>query len=520
VSVPDDVLSGGPGKPVPAVVDVTDRALARARAAVPPGGPQRLTGRAADPEILAGAAPGTGGDADPVLRVQLDDPRLTALPRGSTAIRRRLLLTTLLAADAAGLAAGWAVPALAPDPRWHAVPPGAGAGLLLALAVPAWWAAIAGSGGYPARRRVASAASAGRFVAGALRFSAAALLVTALAWPDAARGVALAAPGALAAALLLRLLAERAVRAVLRWGRRRVLVVGSAPATASLLTRLSVARPPGLQVVGHCSWQRPGAAEVLRRRVAAAARASRAELVLVADPGALGEDGVRRLAWSLEGTGLGLLVATGLAGVAPARLQVQVAAGVPLLALDEPVLTGAPRVLKEVADRLGAAVLLLVLSPLLVLVAAGVTLADPGPAFFRQERVGRHGERFSMVRFRSLRVDAERWRPRVTTVGRLLRRSSLDELPQLINVLRGEMSLVGPRPPLPAEVECYQPEALRRLRVKPGITGLWQVSGRAGLDRRESVRLDLSYVDNWSAGLDARILCRTPFAVLSGRGAR
>jgi lipopolysaccharide/colanic/teichoic acid biosynthesis glycosyltransferase len=176
----------------------------------------------------------------------------------------------------------------------------------------------------------------------------------------------------------------------------------------------------------------------------------------------------------------------------------------------------------------------------LLAVAAAVRASGPGPVIFRQQRVGRHGERFVMLKFRSMCADAPTLRarleavndhragvlfkmrsdPRVTGVGRVLRRLSLDELPQLVNVLRGEMSLVGPRPALPSEVERYEPDVLRRLLVKPGLTGLWQVSGRSDLDWAETVRLDLGYVENWSLALDARILLHTVRAVVRGTGAR
>jgi exopolysaccharide biosynthesis polyprenyl glycosylphosphotransferase len=491
----------------------------------------------------------------PWLHVELD--RAGSPPRRSARVRHRVLLVGLMLADAAGLGVGWSVSVLSPDPRWRAAEPGGLAVTALLAAVPVWWAAIAGAGGYPARYRAPGTPGHGRFADGAVRFAATAMVVTALALPDSARGVALALPAALLTALVLRLSWVRLGDLAVGAGGRRVLVVGSAVAAASVVCRLSDNRSQ-LQVVGRCAWERIGGeegapavdgygvegADVIRRRVTAAARAARADLVLVADAAALPADGIRRLAWSLEGTGLGLLVATGLSDVATSRLRVHLAAGLPLLAVDEPALTGAPRVIKEVVDRVGAAVLLVLLAPLMLLVAAAVRLADPGPAVFRQERVGRHGQRFTMYTFRSMRVNAEGWRPaletlnddrsrgggatlftmrgdpRVTTLGRLLRRSSLDELPQLLNVLRGEMSLVGPRPPLLAEVERYQTQALRRLRVKPGLTGLWQVSGRADLDCDESLRLDLSYVENWSVGMDLRILARTPLAVMGGRGAR
>ena len=189
-------------------------------------------------------------------------------------------------------------------------------------------------------------------------------------------------------------------------------------------------------------------------------------------------------------------------------------------------------------DRGLAALALLVLAPALLVIASAVRLTSPGPALYRQERVGLNGESFTMLKFRSMVVDADRRLddlraenisdgllfkihndPRVTPVGRLLRRLSLDELPQLVNVLRGTMSLVGPRPPLPGEVARYDTQVNRRLLVKPGLTGLWQVSGRSDLPWEEAVRLDLRYVENWSLALDLLILWKTSRAVLSKSGA-
>jgi lipopolysaccharide/colanic/teichoic acid biosynthesis glycosyltransferase len=181
--------------------------------------------------------------------------------------------------------------------------------------------------------------------------------------------------------------------------------------------------------------------------------------------------------------------------------------------------------------------LLIVIAPLLLAIAIAVKI-DGGPVLFRQTRVGRHGRKFSMLKFRTMVVDAEqrlgelrtdnegagplfklKRDPRVTRVGAFLRRYSLDELPQLVNVLMGSMSLVGPRPPLPREVATYGRDAQRKLLVKPGLTGLWQISGRSDLSWEESVRLDLRYVENWNLALDALILCRTFGAVMGTRGA-
>jgi exopolysaccharide biosynthesis polyprenyl glycosylphosphotransferase len=191
-----------------------------------------------------------------------------------------------------------------------------------------------------------------------------------------------------------------------------------------------------------------------------------------------------------------------------------------------------------VFDRGSAALLLLALAPVFAVVALGVKVGSPGPVFFRQTRVGRDGRRFNMVKFRTMVVDAEQRRadlkhrneadgllfklrtdPRVTRTGRLLRRYSIDELPQILNVLRGEMSMVGPRPPLPDEVDLYEGHVNRRLLVKPGITGLWQVSGRSDLPWDEAVRLDLYYVDHWSPTMDITIMAKTFSAVLRGDGA-
>ncbi|MBE7188690.1 MAG: sugar transferase [Jatrophihabitans endophyticus] len=194
---------------------------------------------------------------------------------------------------------------------------------------------------------------------------------------------------------------------------------------------------------------------------------------------------------------------------------------------------------KSVADRVIALLALVVLAPVLLALALAIRLDSSGPALFRQRRVGRNGEMFTMLKFRSMRTGAEselstllgrnevdggvlfklRSDPRVTAVGRWLRRTSVDELPQLINVLTGSMSLVGPRPPLPDEVAAYPAPARRRLTVKPGLTGLWQVSGRSDLSWEDSLRLDLSYIDDWSLALDTAVLFKTFGAVLRAEGA-
>ncbi|MBM6402087.1 sugar transferase [Phycicoccus sonneratiae] len=260
--------------------------------------------------------------------------------------------------------------------------------------------------------------------------------------------------------------------------------------------------------------------------------------VAVASSPTISGHALRRLGWALEQRDVDLLVAPGVVEVAGPRLTMRRAAGLPMLHVERPVQSGWRYATKLLADRVLGATALLLLSPVLLTVALLVRRDSPGPAFFRQDRVGEGGHVFSMYKFRTMVVDAEarlaalaeqsegndvlfkmRRDPRITRIGEVLRRFSLDELPQLVNVVRGEMSLVGPRPPLAAEVDRYESDAVRRLRVRPGMTGLWQVSGRSDLSWMDSVRLDLWYVDNWSLALDGQILLRTVQAVVRGRGA-
>jgi len=258
---------------------------------------------------------------------------------------------------------------------------------------------------------------------------------------------------------------------------------------------------------------------------------------VVVGAGQLFGDSLRRLSWAIGRTQAELVVAPGIGDVLEPRLRVRPTAGLSLLHVQ----TANPRIrlfAKSVLDRILAGVLLLIASPVLLAAAIAVRLDDRGAAFFRQIRIGEGGVPFTIWKLRTMYADADERRlallastdrdgpmfkmrldPRITRVGRLLRRMSLDELPQLFNVVRGDMSLVGPRPPLPSEVETYHDAVTRRLLVRPGLTGLWQVSGRADLSWEESIHLDLRYVDNWSFAMDAQILWRTVRAVLGGKGA-
>lgn len=247
---------------------------------------------------------------------------------------------------------------------------------------------------------------------------------------------------------------------------------------------------------------------------------------------------LRELAWELEDTLAELVVAPALMEITGPRLHVSPVYGLTLLRVSQPTFSGGQWIIKAVIDRVSALFLLFLVAPVFLAVGLAIKLDSAGPVFFRQQRVGKAGELFWMLKFRSMAVDAEQRRgdldvineatgplfklrhdPRITRVGGFLRRYSLDELPQLINVLLGEMSLVGPRPPLPAEVEQYGFDAWRRLLVRPGVTGLWQVSGRSELSWEETVQLDLRYVENWSLAMDVAIAWKTVGAVLGGRGA-
>jgi exopolysaccharide biosynthesis polyprenyl glycosylphosphotransferase len=327
---------------------------------------------------------------------------------------------------------------------------------------------------------------------------------------------------------------------------KRVVVVGRGGAVIELATAVTRENYAGLQVVGACVTpeSRTSVADALGvpvrglDDVAAMAERLGADTVAVTSASETAAEYLRRLSWQLEGTGIELLVAPGLIEVAGPRLHIRPFEGLPLLSVEQPRFEGWGRLVKGAVDRTAAALALVLLAPLLLALALAVRLDTPGPVLYRQERVGVNGRHFTMLKFRSMVADADRQvdalqahnisdgllfkmrtDPRVTRVGGWLRRSSLDELPQLLNVLAGSMSLVGPRPPLPREVARYDSSVSRRLLVRPGLTGLWQISGRSDLSWEESVRLDLRYVENWSLALDALILVKTLRAVLSRSGA-
>ncbi|GGK67544.1 exopolysaccharide biosynthesis polyprenyl glycosylphosphotransferase [Planomonospora parontospora subsp. parontospora] len=362
---------------------------------------------------------------------------------------------------------------------------------------------------------------------------------------DVARGyVVLAVPLATALTLLARYRLRRSLhRRRARGGcMRRVVAVGHRAAAAELVDRLRRERYHGMEVVGVCV-PRGGGPEVAGvpvlgglSDVPLVVGQAEADTVAVLACPEMDGTALRRLAWRLEKTHTDLVVAPALMEVAGPRTTIRPVAGLPLLHVDHPELAGLRQVVKMLFDRVGAGALLVLLSPLLLALALAVRMSGPGPVLFRQTRVGRDGAEFMIYKFRTMVTDAEQRKitlmsddggvlfkirndPRVTPVGAWLRRHSMDELPQLINVVLGHMSLVGPRPPLPEEVARYGDDVRRRLLVRPGMTGLWQVSGRSDLSWEESVRLDLRYVENWSLMLDLQILWKTWSAVARGAGA-
>jgi exopolysaccharide biosynthesis polyprenyl glycosylphosphotransferase len=360
--------------------------------------------------------------------------------------------------------------------------------------------------------------------------------------------VALVIPVGVALMLVVRFLLRKSVykhRRIGQWS-STILAVGTSESVQHLADIARRTPEAGLIVVGACVEDAVEGDEVAPGVPVVGDVANAAELaesldvdvVAVAGSG-LGPRRIRQLGWALEGTRRNMVMAPGLTEVAGPRVYVSPVDGLPLMWVDQPQFTGTRRVVKRAVDIIGATAALLVAAPLLLFIALAVRISSRGPVIYRSIRYGQGSREITVFKFRSMFRDAETRRaallelnecgdsilfkmrqdPRVTRMGRLLRQFSLDELPQLINVLNGSMSLVGPRPPLPEEVERYHGDVRRRLLVKPGLTGLWQVSGRSDLSWEESVRLDLYYVENWSLGFDFAIIARTVWAVLRRRGA-
>jgi exopolysaccharide biosynthesis polyprenyl glycosylphosphotransferase len=388
-------------------------------------------------------------------------------------------------------------------------------------------------------------------------FDAAVLLlagVGTVAWGlklDVARGfVVLALPLALILTLAQRTAHRRWLYRQRSRGRyqQTTLLVGHGSAVAELDDQLERAADRGYRVIGCClpSDQQSPVVDAFNGLpvlggvddVAEVVDQFEVDTVAVLPSQELDGATLRSLGWQLENTSAELLVAPAITDIVGPRVHIRPVAGLPLLHMERPELTGIRRFTKSFVDRTAALLGLVLLAPVLLGIALAVRLTSAGPALFRQERIGHCGEPFMMLKFRSMVQGAhsmvqdlesesdgngvlfkKKDDPRVTRVGRFLRRYSIDELPQLINVVRGDMSLVGPRPPLASEVERYGIDMRRRFLVKPGLTGLWQVRGRSDLSWDDSVRTDVRYVENWSLAFDAMILCKTVRAVIRGSGA-
>lgn len=422
--------------------------------------------------------------------------------------------------------------------------------LVFTAVLPAlWWVSVALAGGYDSRFIGVGSDEFRRVLNAALSLTACVAIVSYVLKLDVARSyLAVAMPCTAAFDLAARYGRRKRLhrqRSLLGRYMRRVLVVGHAAAVADLVAFLRRESHHGMMVVGACLADMAVDSHIAGvpvcgglGDVSAAMDELGADTVAVLSCPEMSGARLRDLAWQLERTGTDLCVAPALLDVAGPRTTIRPVAGLPLLHVDHPDLAGVRQLFKGMFDRLAAGLALLILAPLFAVISLVILADDHGPAFFRQTRVGKDGRPFTLYKFRSMVVDAEQRRtrlavlneasgvlfkirrdPRVTRVGVRLRRWSLDELPQLFNVLTGDMSLVGPRPALPEESARHGDQMRRRLAVKPGITGLWQVSGRSDLPWEEAVRLDLRYVENWSLALDLQILWKTGSALLRGSGA-
>jgi exopolysaccharide biosynthesis polyprenyl glycosylphosphotransferase len=469
--------------------------------------------------------------------------------------RHYLMILAVMDALIGGIAA--AVPASISDtlsgqaaPNNNAVP------LLCLVGVLIWPAAIALRRGYRRDRigvgfdelRAVLHAGTAVVVAGALPVGFMAIPTGASTMYALLKLVVISVPLAVILSLFARFLARKGLHHFQRTGRsvRHIVIAGSFAAAQQLTERIQREPYGGMRVVGVClpsaELPRPvmDGIPVLGRldEVAEVVHGLGCDAVAVTSDDATRYNYLRALAWSLEGAGVELLVDPGLVEVAGPRMHIRPLMGFPLLHVEEPHFTGWRRLVKRISDIVLTLIGLIVIAPVMLAIAAVIKLQDGGPVIFRQQRVGQGGESFTMLKFRSMVPDAEdrklqlvpynegngglfkmREDPRITPFGRFLRDYSLDELPQLFNVLTGSMSLVGPRPHLASELALMPSEASRRSLVTPGLTGLWQVSGRSSLEGEDAIRLDLRYVENWSLTLDLLILWKTISAVLVKRGA-
>jgi exopolysaccharide biosynthesis polyprenyl glycosylphosphotransferase len=472
--------------------------------------------------------------------------RLTTMPvRGIVAWTNTYLQQVAIADACCALAAGL----LAFEVRFGSDDAGALGYFWLGVAMPVLWlGALALAGAYDTRFIGVGPDEFRRVVNSGVCLTAGVAILAYATKTDLARGyVVVSLPCVTVFDLLARYWLRKRLHRLRALGlcMRRVVVVGHADVISELATVLTRDSYHGLSVVAACVLGPAGPDAIdgipvvggLVNVVDVVERMQADTVAVLACP-EMSSARLRDLAWDLEKSGTDLCVAPALLDVAGPRTTIRPTAGLPLLHMDHPEFSGVRRLIKTAFDRVVAIVALTLLLPLFLLLAAAISLSDGGPALFKQTRVGKDGEPFVLYKFRTMVVDAElrqaelialnegdgllfkiRTDPRVTQVGRWLRRHSLDELPQLINVLVGDMSLVGPRPALPVEADAYLDHVRRRLAVRPGITGLWQVNGRSDLSFEEAIRLDIRYVENWSFVLDLQILWKTWAAVTHGDGA-
>lgn len=427
--------------------------------------------------------------------------------------------------------------------------------LLSVLLVVAWWmmlefwgsrdARVLGSGSEEYKRVISSSAWLFGFVA----------IVSYALRIDTARGfVGLAFPSGALGLLAARWLVRQHLSLERKRGKSssRVLIIGGPHSAAHLVRSLESAPAAGyLPIATYIPGATTAAVEASGIAVPstvvqtdfdsilAVILAANVDAVAISAGVNLHPHDLRRLGWELAARDIGMILAPALTDIAGPRIHTQPVAGLPLIHVSTPKLTGGKKVAKRSFDIIVAGLLVALLSPVFLIVALLVRFSDPGPVFYRQERIGLRGTSFHMLKFRSMKVNADaelsallaaqgssdtplfkiQNDPRITPVGRILRKYSLDELPQLFNVLGGSMSLVGPRPQREGEVALYDDAAHRRLYVSPGMSGLWQVSGRSNLSWEESIRLDLYYVENWSLMGDVLILFKTFKAVFASTGA-
>jgi exopolysaccharide biosynthesis polyprenyl glycosylphosphotransferase len=459
----------------------------------------------------------------------------------STAYIRQVIVVDAVCA----LLAGW----LAFEVRFGRNDATASSYFWLGLALPVLWlVALELAGAFDTRFIGVGSDEFRRVINAGISLTAVVAIASYATKTDLARGyVVLALPSMTVFDLLARYRLRKRLHHLRCKGRcmRKVVVVGHYDVIVELTGVLRRETYHGLSVVAACVVGPQDPASIEGVPVVAGIdaivdivdRCQADTVAVLACPEMIGSR-LRDLAWTLEKTGTDLCVAPALLDVAGPRTTIRPIAGLPLLHMDHPEFTGTRWLIKSVFDRITAGLAVVALLPVFGVIALAIKLGDGGPILFRQTRVGKGGRPFTLYKFRTMVVDAEQRKneliaqndgsgvlfkmrkdPRITGVGGLLRRYSLDELPQLLNVLIGDMSLVGPRPALPDEATRYADHVRRRLAVKPGITGLWQVNGRSDLSWDEAVRLDLRYVENSSFVLDLQILWKTWAAVTNGDGA-